>query len=241
MIYVMGDIHGNLRRFESVMNQIQLTHEDTLYVLGDVIDRHAHGLLILRRLMKMENVRMILGNHEYMMLQAIGTPGVPSTASLKGLSLWYRNGGKVTHDALKHLRIETRKEIFAYLESLPLNIDLVVNEARYKLVHGGPVEEFPYWREDFHDERYFAVWKRWSKYDHTPEDYTLIFGHTPTDNYQKGNVLSIWHGDHMIGMDCGSGYPEGRDPWDHHQGRLACLRLDDMEEFYSREDLTPDA
>ena len=75
MVYVMGDIHGNLRRFESVMNQIQLAPEDTLYVLGDVIDRHPHGLLILRRFMKMGNVKMILGNHEYMMLNAIGTPG----------------------------------------------------------------------------------------------------------------------------------------------------------------------
>ncbi len=236
MIYVMGDIHGNLRRFESVMNQIQLTHEDTLYVLGDVIDRHPHGLLILRRLMKMENVRMILGNHEYMMLQAIGTPGVPSTASLNGLSLWYRNGGKVTHDALKHLRIETRKEIFAYLESLPLNIDLTVNGVRYKLVHGGPVEEYPEGHPDYPDATFYAVWKRWSKYEQLSDDCTMIFGHTLTDHYQPGHILRIWHGERLIGLDCGSGYPEGPDPWDHHQGRLACLRLDDMQEFYSTED-----
>ena len=39
MIYVMSDIHGNLRRFNSIMEQINLTDKDTLYVLGDVIDR----------------------------------------------------------------------------------------------------------------------------------------------------------------------------------------------------------
>lgn len=47
MIYVMSDIHGNMRRFRSVLEKIQLRPEDTLYVLGDVIDRHPYGIEIL--------------------------------------------------------------------------------------------------------------------------------------------------------------------------------------------------
>ena len=42
MIYVLSDIHGQKRRFESIMKQINLQPEDTLYVLGDVIDRTLH-------------------------------------------------------------------------------------------------------------------------------------------------------------------------------------------------------
>ena len=57
MIYVMSDIHGNTARFESVMKQIDLQPTDTLYVLGDVIDRFPDGIRILRRLMKMSNVK----------------------------------------------------------------------------------------------------------------------------------------------------------------------------------------
>ena len=72
MIYVMSDIHGNLERFESIMRQINLKEEDTLYILGDVIDRYPYGIKLLRKIMKMPNVKMLLGNHEYMMLQAIG-------------------------------------------------------------------------------------------------------------------------------------------------------------------------
>ena len=71
MIYVMSDIHGNTARFESVMKQIDLQPTDTLYVLGDVIDRFPDGIRILRRLMKMSNVKMILGNHELLMLNAL--------------------------------------------------------------------------------------------------------------------------------------------------------------------------
>lgn len=68
MTYVLSDIHGNLRRFESIMKQINLQSDDTLYVLGDVVDRYPDGIKILRRIMKMPNARMLMGNHEYMML-----------------------------------------------------------------------------------------------------------------------------------------------------------------------------
>ena len=36
MIYVMSDIHGNARRFVSVMRRIDLQSQDTLDILGDV-------------------------------------------------------------------------------------------------------------------------------------------------------------------------------------------------------------
>jgi serine/threonine protein phosphatase 1 len=49
MIYVMSDIHGQKRRFDSVMKQINLQPEDTLYVLGDVIDRNPDGIKIFVR------------------------------------------------------------------------------------------------------------------------------------------------------------------------------------------------
>ena len=42
MNYVMSDIHGNKRRFDSIMEQINLRPEDHLYVIGDVIDRHPY-------------------------------------------------------------------------------------------------------------------------------------------------------------------------------------------------------
>ena len=48
MIYVMSDIHGNMRRFKSIMSQINLQAEDTLYILGDVLDRYPDGIRILR-------------------------------------------------------------------------------------------------------------------------------------------------------------------------------------------------
>lgn len=48
MIYVTSDIHGRIRRFHSILDQIDLKDEDSLYILGDVIDRNPDGIRILR-------------------------------------------------------------------------------------------------------------------------------------------------------------------------------------------------
>lgn len=239
MVYICSDIHGNERRFSSVLRQIRLQEGDTLYVLGDVVDRHPGGIRILRRIMSMPNAKMLLGNHEYMMLRALGFPydheETNEALREKATAHWYRNGGKVTHDHWKRIRKTLRREILDYLLSLPLSYELEMDAERYKLVHGAPEEEFdPSSR--YKNAAYFAVWKRWEPEEAFPEDYTMIFGHTPTRYYQDCVPMEIWRGAHSIGIDCGSGYPEWSDGRSARNGRLACLRLDDGQVFYSEED-----
>lgn len=82
MNYVVSDIHGHSKRFESILKQINLKETDTLYILGDVIDRNPDGIRLLRRIMKMSNVKMVLGNHEHMMLTALYYP----------VELWSKSG-----------------------------------------------------------------------------------------------------------------------------------------------------
>ena len=48
MIYVMSDIHGRQDRFEDILEQINLKDEDTLYILGDIVDRNPYGIAILK-------------------------------------------------------------------------------------------------------------------------------------------------------------------------------------------------
>ena len=233
MIYVLSDIHGNLRRFESIMNQINLQPDDTLYILGDIVDRNPDGIKILRKIMKIPNVKMLLGNHEYMMMKAVGhcknAAEEKENTNWKQRRLWYRNGGEVTHDRLKRITLEQRAEIFRFLKSLPLNIDVEVNGEKYRLVHGSPVENFGrshFYYEEYEDETEFAVWERWNEMHHIPISCTLVFGHTPTCHFQETEPWSIWKSDDAIGIDCGCGY---------ENGRLGCLRLDDMKEFFSKE------
>ena len=67
------------------------------------------------------------------------------------------------------------------------------------------------------------------------EDCTVIFGHTPTIRFQYDNPMTIWDAKSWIGIDCGCMLPEKGDPWSGALGRLSCLRLDDMQVFYSEE------
>ena len=233
MIYVLSDIHGNLRRFESIMNQINLQSDDTLYILGDIIDRNPDGIKILRIIMKMPNVKMLLGNHEYMMMKALGhcknVDEAKVNTNWKQRRLWYKNGGKTTHNCLKQIQLDQRSELFRYIQSLPTNIDIEVYGVKYKLVHASPEENYitQYkYSENYRNSQEFAVWERWNENQQIPEGYVLIFGHTPTCYLQNEEPWSIWKGRNAIGIDCGCGYEEGR---------LGCLRLDDMQEFYSED------
>ncbi len=230
MTYVMSDIHGNLKRFLSVLKQIALKPTDTLYVLGDVIDRYPDGIKILRRLMKMKNVKMLLGNHEYMMLRALdGFEDMGDSFRMK--NIWYRNGGAETHASLKKLRKSTRREIFDYLKTLPAEIDITVNGFVYKLVHASPLGCPKASEEDTQTPLERAVWTRRGKEEPAPDGYILIFGHTPTYRYQKDEPLAVFYGNGCIGIDCGCGLSQT--PLGRKNGRLACLRLDDMTVFYS--------
>lgn len=233
MIYVLSDIHGNERRFESVLRQIGLGPNDTLYVLGDVIDRHPGGIEILRRIMAMPNAKMLLGNHEYMMLRALGCPYDDYRDDGGAIDHWYRNGGEVTHNAIKGLSEPEVREITDYLRGLPLSINISVNATAYQLVHGAPVELYSF-DPKYRNPTHFAVWKRLGLYDRTCGGVTVIFGHTPTRHYQEGIPMTLWYGEGKIGIDCGSGYPEAGA--EGRYGRLACLRLDDGKVFYSEEE-----
>jgi len=243
-VYVMSDIHGNSRRFESVMKKINLQQEDTLYVLGDVIDRYPDGIKILRKLMEMPNVKMLLGNHEHMMLCVLDKEyykkiyGNKKPIFIHDDFLWYANGGYCTHTYLKHIRKEIRAEIFEYLRNLPLNYDINVNGQKFKLIHGGCVEHYEKYKNSYSNITEYAVWHRID--DETmffSEDCVLVFGHTPTNDYSYKNPLCIFESNNVFGIDCGSGFSLSESKRHSYPdlGRLACLRLNDLKEFYSDE------
>ena len=69
--YVMGDVHGEYDKFMSLLEQIGLQDEDTLYLMGDVLDRGPHPIKLLLKLMEMPNAFCLLGNHEQMALECL--------------------------------------------------------------------------------------------------------------------------------------------------------------------------
>lgn len=73
MIYCMSDIHGDYEKYRRMLETIPLREEDTLYILGDVVDRGPEPIAVLLDMMKRPNIRSILGNHEYMAVLCLRT------------------------------------------------------------------------------------------------------------------------------------------------------------------------
>ena len=71
MTYVISDIHGQYDMFMELIDKIDLKQTDTLYVLGDILNRGPHPIKALRKLMEMPNAICIVGNHELMVLECL--------------------------------------------------------------------------------------------------------------------------------------------------------------------------
>ena len=214
MIYCVSDIHGELDKFEQILELIHFSAEDHLYILGDVIDRGALGVDILRMVMDTSNMTMLLGNHEQMCLSTLGPHN-----EFGARDLWRMNGGSATYrELLYHRAPRERSEILRFLSGLPDHLDLTVGGRKFHLVHGYPG-----------DDQDTRIWGRVEVDSRSPYPDTIcIVGHTPTVflTEKHDEDFSIWHGDGILDIDCGCGNRNAV-----HR-RLACLRLDDMAEFY---------
>lgn len=229
MIYVMSDIHGNFNKYEKMLMLINFSEEDELYVLGDVIDRGAEGVRILKDIMNRPNIHMLMGNHELMAVETLLAEN--EETEWEKLDLWKWNGGARTYWDMMMLGTRKRDRMVDFLVNLPVSADIEVNGQKFHLVHGFPAD-------DLKDQ----VWGRPNLDTQNPfTDRKLIIGHTPVmllhgdmnreiEKYirklsKTGEHCKIEHAQGFIDIDCGcgTGYPEAR---------LACIRLDDMKEFY---------
>lgn len=66
-LIIIGDIHGCIREFEELIEQIKIVSSDTLYFIGDLIDRGPDSAAVVKRCFELTSqchVQLILGNHE---------------------------------------------------------------------------------------------------------------------------------------------------------------------------------
>lgn len=144
MIYVMSDIHGCFDKYKEMLSLIEFLPRDTLYVLGDVIDRGPDGIKILQDMMLRPNVFPLLGNHEF--TAAVCLPWLmeevtdQSLAALDetqiaALSEWIANGGGVTIRSLKELSQEEREDILEYFQEMELFAQIRAGGRDFVLLH----------------------------------------------------------------------------------------------------------
>ena len=66
MIYAVSDLHGCYDKYRNMLEKIHFSETDTLYILGDVVDRGDGGIRILQDMAARRNVIPIKGNHDFL-------------------------------------------------------------------------------------------------------------------------------------------------------------------------------
>lgn len=234
MIYAISDIHGSFDDYRRILCEISFKPTDTLYVLGDVVDRGAEGIRILQDMMDRPNVVPILGNHELMMAVSLKLLNREITeesvaklgeAEIGALADWFANGGEPTLRAFNALSQNERLEVMEYLWEFSLYEEVRAGGREYVLVHAGidnfsperPLEDYD--PADFLEGRSGPTDAYWP-------DRTVVSGHTPT-RLIPGNPAPdrIYKIRGRVCIDCGCGCGFG--------GTLGALCLDTGEEFYA--------
>lgn len=230
MTYVMSDIHGEYEKYIAMLEKIDFCDEDTLYILGDIVDRGAEPIEILLDMMNRPNVYPIMGNHDLvakgllpMLNDAIENNGGKLSDNLSAmLSVWISDGGLSTITRFCKLDSEQRRDVIDYLNDFTLIETADVGDNSFVLVHAGlgnyrPDKKF----SEYTDDDLLFCRNDPSEQYFDDESIFTVMGHTPTP--LLSGKAEIYKNGRNIFIDCGACNTDGR---------LACLCLDTFEEFY---------
>ena len=253
--YVMSDFHGRHDFFMRMLEKIDFSENDTLYILGDVADRGPDGIKTFMYIMDKPNIVYLVGNHDLFLTDAYKRSLLVSDSesfyATREWMIWYYNGGLTTWSEFVKLDRTERRRIVSYIANAYVVIpNLKVGDRNFYLCHATHLDRYVdtplKYNELSPKEREHVVWDRvyprWYSKEFADRDYSelyikypkntkMIFGHTPTalftDPAPDGRCR-IWHGGHghLIDIDCGCAVREPR------YAMLGCLRLDDLKEFY---------
>lgn len=119
------------------------------------------------------------------------------------------------------LRPEKRKKVLTYLWHSGIFVEIEVNGKNYFLSHTVPEKEVMIKSEKC-DLESFILGE--PDYELTYfDDKVIVTGHTPTGLIDKAYTGRIYIKNNHIAVDCGAVF---------ENGRLGCICLDYMEEFY---------
>ena len=132
MVYVTSDIHGCYDALQRLLDTIKFSDADTIYIVGDVIDRGPTSLETLYFVQKTKNIKLLLGNHEEFLLEICKTLW-KKEKSFINLDIWLQHGVQETYQTFMQLSNEEQREIVEYLSSCPV-YQILDNEQTGKVV-----------------------------------------------------------------------------------------------------------
>ena len=229
MIYCMSNIYGNFLSYSTLLRMINFCEDDTLYVLGDVVDYGDENMRVLLDMMKRPNVIPILGEHDFMAYHSLNWlyyGDHNDEREMEKYENWLASGGAATVFEFRELSRNDKDAALSYLGQFSLYREISVNGRDFVLIHKAPRVFSPekplssYSRADLlsgntdYEKVYF------------PDKY-LVTGHTPTrEIFAKSDGLTIdtvFVRNNHIATACGGKFDQ----------LLSAICLDTFEDYYA--------
>ncbi len=231
MIYVIGDIHGDKEKFDSMMEKLSPTDNDTVFVLGDIINIGDSSIELLQDMMYRPNVYPVLGEHEYMAKKVFPLLTEFSSADEAHEKLqsedkelfekWLKMKSEKTTEDFLSLDEEGKESIIDYLSEFEPFEEISAGGKSFVLCHAG-INNFEEDKDlSEYDEEDFVF----AKTDYSTiyfADRYLVTGHTPTAVIDRSLTGKVYSKKRHLAIDCGCGYG----------GRLAAVCLDKLKVYY---------
>jgi len=170
--FVISDIHGCALTFSRLLDRvIRLQRSDTLFLLGDTIDRGPRSKEVLDKVRELQlsgyDIRSVRGNHEEMLIN--------SCRDRSYFRIWMINGG---HETLRSFGVEDACEIPPAYRRLMESFPFFMEYGDFIMVHAS----LNFRMQDPFEDREAMLWSRSREaINSLIGGKRLIGGHTPLD------------------------------------------------------------
>lgn len=211
----IGDIHGCSRTFGKLLEKIDLSKNDELYILGDMINRGLSSDKVLDEIIDLQkngyNIHPIRGNHEQLIINLLEE--TPET--INKYLRYYKSKN------LLNKKEQIKKSYLKFIESTQLYLE---NDNSI-FVHAA----LDLSRDDIFSNRDFMLYSRYQRGNvKNLNGKRLFHGHVATDI--KTIRKTIEQKAAIIGIDNGCIYGSQRKGF----GRLLCVDTDSLELYSAK-------
>ncbi len=231
MTFVIGDIHGKKEKYLEMLEKLNPSETDAVFVLGDVIGIGDDGIEILKDMMYRANIFPVLGEQEYMAKELFPLISEAKTIEeakklLSGekaelFSKWLTMKSEKTISDFLSLDEENKESIIDYLSEFAPYEEVEAGGKTFILAHAG-IDGFQEGKDlDEYDEKAFVFAETDYQKAYFPESY-LVTGHTPTALIDRQYTGKVYAKKRHLAIDCGAAYG----------GRLAAVCLDKLKVYY---------